>query len=496
MANCASEIIGVKKIALYINNGARFERPDTSAENEVNLIVTESENFLLTDVKSLMKWERVVSFSGNYKQNYFDEFSFLLHGVQNDIPELIKTLRSNRLGYIIEIITTGNKSFVFPSPVFLNQNNTKQIDSHSWNISLSYRIPSFLNKLTLLAVIGSQPEEIVNNAEIIGVQSISLYPNSGIQLVRPDPAIENEVNLIADGEDSYTISDPVLLPKWERIVGYSDSYKQNYLDEFTFLVSGIENETPSIIQDLRNNRVGYIVEIITTGNQSYVFQSPVFLNKANTKQIDSHSWEVSLSYRIPSFLDKLIKLETVLSSESSLITTDIEIIGVQRMALYINKDVRYSYPDASIENEVDLIAHATGSFVINEVKELPKWERTITYSENYRQNYNDEFSFLLHGIENDVPEIIQSLRNNRLGYIVEIITTGSKSFVFPAPVFLNEDNTKQIDSHSWSISLSYRTPSFEDKLIKLNTILMVQSYILVGDNQILGDGAGRAIVAN
>lgn len=331
--------------------------------------------------------------------------------------------------------------------------------------------------------------------EIQGVQRLSLYLNSDIQLVRPDISNENEVNLITNGESSYTISEVIALPKWERIVGYSGNYKQNYLDEFTFLVSGIENEIPSIIQDLRNNRVGYIAEIVTTGNINYIFPAPVFLNKANTKQIDSHSWQVSLSYRIPTFEDKLTLLEVVLSNDLLTIESSVEIQGIQRMALYINKDIRYRYPDPSNENEVDLIAHAKGSFVINEVKELLKWERSVTYSENYRQNYNDEFSFLLHGIENNVPGIIQDLRNNRLGYIVEIITTGNQSFVFPAPVFLNEDNTKQIDSHSWQVSLSYRVTTFEDKLIKLNTLLMTQSYITLADNKIWGDGTGKAIVS-
>lgn len=173
-----------------------------------------------------------------------------------------------------------------------------------------------------------------------------------------------------------------------------------------------------------------------------------------------------------------------------------EIVGIKTIALYINKDVRINRPNPSIENEVDIIAHAQGSFVINEVKEQPKWERELGYSGNYKQNYSDTFSFLLHGIENNVPGILKSLRNNRLGYIAEIITTGNKSFVFPAPVFLNENNTKQIDSHSWSVSLTYRVPTFLDRLTKLNTILMVFSYILVGDNQILGDGQGNPIVAN
>lgn len=317
MSNCTTEIIGVKKIALYINSGVRFERPDTSTENEVNLIVTESENFLLTDGKSQMKWERTVAFSGNYKQNYLDEFTFLVHGVQNEIPELIKTLRSNRLGYIIEIITTGNKSLVFQSPVFLNNENTKRVDSHSWNISLSYRIPSFLNKLTLLAVtIPSQPEEITNNVEVVGIQQLALYINKGVRIRRPDPSVENEVDLIAHAQGSFIINEVKELPKWTRNTTYSGNYQPSYSDEFTFILHGIESNAPTIIEKLRNNRLGYVVEIITTGNQSYVFPTPVFLNSDNIKQIDSHSWQVSLSHRLPTFQDKLTKLNTLLMTQS------------------------------------------------------------------------------------------------------------------------------------------------------------------------------------
>lgn len=332
--------------------------------------------------------------------------------------------------------------------------------------------------------------------EIIGVKSLTLYLNSGIQLVRPNISIENEVNLITNGQGSFIISDVKALPKWERTLGYSGNYTQNYFDEFTFLVTGVENEIPSIIQDLRNNRLGYIAEINTTGNDCFVFQAPVFLNKENTKQVNSHSWIVSLSYRIPTFLDRLIVLESTLTTEPINIASSVEIIGIKSLALYFNNNVRIRRPDPSKENEVDLIAHGKGSYIISDGDELPKWERSITYSGNYTQNFLDEFSFFLHGINNEIPEAIKNIRNNRLGYIVEIITTGNKSFVFPAPVFLNENNTKQINSHSWAVSLSYRTPTFFDKLIKLNTILMTQSYILVGDNKVLGDGAGRAIVAN
>lgn len=173
-----------------------------------------------------------------------------------------------------------------------------------------------------------------------------------------------------------------------------------------------------------------------------------------------------------------------------------EILGVRKIALYINKDVRINRPNPSIENEVDIIAHGQGSYIIDQVVEQPKWERTLDYSGNYKMNYVDRFTFNLHGILNNVPDILRNLRNNRLGYVVEIITTGGNSFVFPTPVFLDEQNTKQIDSHSWQVSLSYRVPTFQDKLNKLNTVLMTYSYILGGNNVVLGGGNNTAVIGN
>ena len=172
-----------------------------------------------------------------------------------------------------------------------------------------------------------------------------------------------------------------------------------------------------------------------------------------------------------------------------------EILGVYKMALYINKDVKYNFPNIDKPNEVDLIAHSVGSYVIDN-NDLPKWERTVNYSENYKQNYLDKFSFYLRGVENDVPGIIKNLRNNRLGYIVEIITLNKKSFVFPMPVFLSVENTKQVDENKWFVELTYRVRTFKDHFIKLNTILMTSSYILTGENTILSGENNGVIIGN
>ncbi len=332
-------------------------------------------------------------------------------------------------------------------------------------------------------------------SEIIGIKSLTLVKNIGVRLVCPNISVENEVDLIANGSNSYIFSEGISLLKWERTLDYSKNYKQNFFDEFTFQISGIENEIPEVIKEIRNNRLGYIAIITTTGGLKYVFQSPIFPNKENTKQISSHTWTISLSYNTPSQLDKLTLLNEQYVDNPVNISNNIEIIGIKSIALYINDNVSISRPDPSKENEVDIIVHGQGSYVISDINEYPKWERVLINSENFTQKFIDVFSFNLHGIENQIPQSLQDIRNNRLGYIVEIITTGGKSFVFPTPVFLDSENTKLVNSHSWNVSLSYRVATFNDKLLKLNTLLMNNSYIIVGDNEILGYGDG-AIVSN
>ena len=332
-------------------------------------------------------------------------------------------------------------------------------------------------------------------SKIIGIKSLTLVKNIGVRLVCPNISVENEVNLTANGSNSYTFSDGISLLKWERTLDYSQNYKQNFFDEFTFQISGIENEIPDVIKEIRNNRSGYIAIITTTGGQKYVFQSPVFLNKENTKQINSHTWDISLSYNIPSQLDKLTLLNEQYVNNPINVSNNTEVIGIKSIALYINDNVSISRPNPSNENEVDIIVHGQGSYLISDVNEYPKWERILINSENFTQKFIDSFSFILHGIENQIPQALQDIRNNRLGYIIEIITTGGKSFVFPTPVFLDSENTKRVNSHSWSVSLSYRVPTFKDKLLKLNTLMMDNSYVIIADNEILGYGEG-AIVSN
>ena len=169
---------------------------------------------------------------------------------------------------------------------------------------------------------------------------------------------------------------------------------------------------------------------------------------------------------------------------------------MQQLALYINKDVDFKFPNTSIKNEVDLIAHAEGSIVIDDPNELPKWERTIITSDNYTEMYEDVFTFFVHGIENETPQVITDLRTSRVGFVAEVITKGSKSFVFPSPVFVSKKNVKKVNSHSWEVELTYRVPTARNYYKKLNTLLMTNSYIALGNNVILGAKGNLAIVSN
>ncbi len=171
-----------------------------------------------------------------------------------------------------------------------------------------------------------------------------------------------------------------------------------------------------------------------------------------------------------------------------------EILGVKKLALYVNKGVKYRWPDASKETEIDLIAHAVGSIVIDDHNEYPRWFRANIRMDSGKIGYIDKFTFNLHGIFNDTPAIIENIINNRDGYIVELITTSGKSFVFPCPVIAKKDIEQPENEHSHEIELTYKVPTPYNYYTKLNDLLMIHSYILVYDNQILGTADGRPII--
>ena len=141
--------------------------------------------------------------------------------------------------------------------------------------------------------------------DIIGVKSISLNQNEGITITRPNIAIESEINV------TYPIKGTLVTNSvtWARLVSYSDNYKKQFTDTFKFYLYGINPTTRAIIQELRTNRLGFIAELTLKNASVFLFQSPVFVSKITNKKDDLRTWEIEMSYRVPTFLDKLIVLE-------------------------------------------------------------------------------------------------------------------------------------------------------------------------------------------
>jgi hypothetical protein len=164
----------------------------------------------------------------------------------------------------------------------------------------------------------------------------------------------------------------------------------------------------------------------------------------------------------------------------------IETPGIYTIGLYVNNGIKLRRPDPAIENEVDIISHQTATvFVPNHY--LPKWERIISYSENYSEQYEDIFSFSLFGIRSEIRNTLQYLRARREGFIVEIRTLDNQSFVFPTPVFVSANYEKPNNQRSWQIEMKYRQPTKNDYLYKLNNLIFSYSYIYWGaDSAIFG----------
>jgi len=144
---------------------------------------------------------------------------------------------------------------------------------------------------------------------------------------------------------------------------------------------------------------------------------------------------------------------------------DTEIVGLKSIVLYVNEGIVIHRPDITKKDRVEFTGNSLGSVTVSEINQYPKWQRELDYSGNYRIQFDDSFSFFLHGINNEIPEILQEIRNNRLGYIAVITTIDNYCYVFPTPVFIDKKNTKKENSNSSEVVLSYRVPTFENKLI-------------------------------
>lgn len=143
----------------------------------------------------------------------------------------------------------------------------------------------------------------VCEAEILGVQNITLYENEGVTITRPDIAIEDVVYVQTTGT---TIAVPNSAnPKWSQEIQYSGNFKQLFSDNFTFNLQGLDDATQAELYELIDKRVGFLVELKTNNNERFLFQTPVFVAKDYDKKENSNVWELLLRYRVPTLLEYL-----------------------------------------------------------------------------------------------------------------------------------------------------------------------------------------------
>ena len=166
----------------------------------------------------------------------------------------------------------------------------------------------------------------MKNIEAPGILTMALYANKGVKFMRSNIAIESEIDLINHAVASIVIENTEL-PTWKREIDYSDNYLEQYTDTFKFEFHGISSEIKDVLKLLRGRREGWIVEIITVDNQSFVFQSPVFVSKKYEKAENVRGWVVEMTYREPTKLDYLTKLNNLLMTNSYIYLGDNKILG-------------------------------------------------------------------------------------------------------------------------------------------------------------------------
>ena len=142
---------------------------------------------------------------------------------------------------------------------------------------------------------------MICDVEIVGVRSLSINTNEGITITRPDIAVENEVN-VAYPVTVLTTTDS---PTWQRITSYSENYVKKFKDTFKFYLQGISTTERTIIETLRTGRKGFLVQATFNSGEVALFPSPCFVSSITQKKEDMRSWEIEMSYNVPTFNDKL-----------------------------------------------------------------------------------------------------------------------------------------------------------------------------------------------
>lgn len=148
MTTCI-DTIGVYKAVLYNNQNMRFRRPDITKENEVDL-VSYSGGAIIVEYEDLPKWTRERTTGANYKEMFTDSIEFYMKGFNENNNTILKALRENKNGWILELQLINKQNIMFQSPVFLSEAVTFDFNNGVHKVNLSYRVPTFKDYLTKL----------------------------------------------------------------------------------------------------------------------------------------------------------------------------------------------------------------------------------------------------------------------------------------------------------------------------------------------------------
>jgi hypothetical protein len=169
LMDCNNEILGVKTLLLYENNGVTITRPDIATENEINVSTT-GETVLIENLYS-PKWSQTIDYSGNYNEYFTDTFKFNLQGIDDVTIAKLYQLIDSRVGFLVELTTVSGDRFFFDSPVFVLDNETKKANSQTWEIELTYRVPTLKEYLNVI-------DQLYYYLQFDGVNEYITFPSS------------------------------------------------------------------------------------------------------------------------------------------------------------------------------------------------------------------------------------------------------------------------------------------------------------------------------
>jgi hypothetical protein len=164
--------------------------------------------------------------------------------------------------------------------------------------------------------------------EPIGLKKLILYVNREVILNYPDPDVDFQVDVITHGFGTYEIKNNEY-PTWERQIDYSQNFDPEYTDIFRFNLYGIDDNTIQILKDLRTTRQGFIAEAQLKNGRSYVFPREVLVSGTSEKPENRNTWQIEMSYDLPTKEDYKIKLNTLVMNNNYIIFADSVHFGTQ-----------------------------------------------------------------------------------------------------------------------------------------------------------------------